>query len=94
MSQDEFKSLEHCKLKRTKSVDNTAKINHSATCDFLTDDNSDLFQHKTGPPAKIIHRKDAINYDVCRTKSLNFGLNEIDAFIPMPGENWLIFRHN
>ena len=91
MPQEEFESIhlsEHLKLKRTKSVDNTNKINNSATFNSLMDDNfnSDLVQHSTDSQDKKIHRKDAINYDVSRTKSLNFGLNDTDTFAPMPGE--------
>eukprot|EP00800_Vazella_pourtalesii_P000125 TRINITY_DN1013_c0_g1_i1.p1 TRINITY_DN1013_c0_g1~~TRINITY_DN1013_c0_g1_i1.p1 ORF type:complete len:905 (-),score=168.76 TRINITY_DN1013_c0_g1_i1:99-2813(-) len=92
MPQEEFDSyhlqtFENIKLVRTRSVENTNKINYSASCAFLTDENfdSDLAQRKTDSKDKRIQRKDAIDYEICRTKSLNFGTSETDTFTPMPG---------
>ena len=104
MPQEEFESLEfsmdinnspayHKKapLKRTKSVENTNKINYSASYEFLGDDETQPLSCEGREECvrftdlRKIQRKDASQFDISRTKSLEFESNQTGTFTPMPG---------
>ena len=104
MPQEEFESLEfsmdinnspayHKKvpLKRTKSVENTNKINYSASYEFLGDDETQSLSCEGREECvrftdlRKIQRKDASQFDISRTKSLEFESNQTGTFTPMPG---------
>ena len=100
MPKEEFDSLqsnnpERCNKKaqfiRTKSMENTNKINYSASYSFLGDDASQPIDSEEEreeclpiSDLKKIHRKDATQFDLARAKSLEFEFIQTDTFTPSP----------